>query len=141
MKRIIFGFVIVLFVLTSCDKSEDIVYEKTSMDTQSSTIKTEVEKKYRSFTCTTDAGLKGTKCAISAWSSSTCKKATDCKASDDNILSQSFTEQELADWSEGTYEFEYTESYIRDHYDYFLYLYENELSFHPDTVIMIINND
>ncbi len=121
---------------SSCSKEDELV--KTEPKIQE--IRQEVDKKYRSFACKTESNKNGTKCSISSWETSTCTKATDCTSSSEDALEASFTAIELENWAEG-FELEYTEIFILEHYDYFMYLYENDLSYHPDTVLVLIKND
>lgn len=87
---------------------------------------------YRPEPCITDDGELGVKCISSSYETCSCPAPMDCKAVE---CGNSFTIEEKQLWKEGKYNFDMTSEYIKKHYDFFLSIGKQRLSYHPDYLI------
>lgn len=142
-KIIVYPLLSICISFSACQKEETSFLETPhhADNSKSKSLNNKTNNmSYKRFDCLVDLpdgvyGPKelGTKCEVASFAS--CNKFQECKSVNEQVVNSNFSPTEIQAWRAGELVFENTDEFINDHYNFFLYLHEEEDGMHPDDII------
>jgi hypothetical protein len=143
IMKYLFSLLLVVIILFSISCKKDLIQESQSND---KLLFDKPEKLYRLVSCayTYDGvAYSGFECALGAYKQ--CLINAECQPIEYNgewlplpksfPSSWGFTQEEEDNWDLGYDVIKNTDKFITDHYNFFIFMYENGFTLHPDTLM------